>query len=297
VDFGALTTGFLIGLREGVEAALIVAIVLAYVVRTGNGRHIPTIWLGAGSAAIVSLAIGLLIFTTVGSFEEPYEQLFEGSTMLLAAVVVTWMLFWMRRQSMHLRGELHAAVDKVLSSGGAWGLAILAFTAVIREGVETALFLAGQATSADRSAGSVGLGAVVGLGAAVLIGWGFYRGSRRIDLRRFFRWTGIALVFIAAGLLSHAIHELLEVAEIAGVAIVGSQTAFDISAFLSHEQGIGQFLRAIFGYSASPEVLTLVVHVTYVVGVLALYLRPVRVITPPTAPQNDPVSATSPRPG
>jgi len=280
VDFGNLTTGFLIGLREGVEAALIVAIVLAYVVRTGNGRHIPKIWLGSGVAVILSVALGLLIFNTVGSFEEPYEQLFEGSAMLLAAVVVTWMLFWMRRQSINLRGELQAAVDRVLSEGTAWGLAVLAFTAVIREGVETALFLAGQATSADAGAGSVLVGAILGLGVAVLIGWGFYRGSRAIDLRRFFRWTGIALVFIAAGLLSHAVHEFIEVAEISGVTVIGSQTAFDISAVLSHDDGIGQFLRAIFGYSASPEVLTFVVHVAYVVAILTLYLRPVRPAPP-----------------
>ena len=276
MDFGNLTTGFLIGLREGVEAALIVAIVLAYVVRTGNGRHIPKIWLGSGVAVILSVALGLLIFNTVGSFEEPYEQLFEGSAMLLAAVVVTWMLFWMRRQSINLRGELQAAVDRVLSEGTAWGLAVLAFTAVIREGVETALFLAGQATSAETGAGSVLVGAILGLGVAVLIGWGFYRGSRAIDLRRFFRWTGIALVFIAAGLLSHAVHEFIEVAEASGVTVIGSQTAFDISAVLSHDDGIGQFLRAIFGYSASPEVLTFVVHVAYVVAILTLYLRPVR---------------------
>jgi len=289
VDFGNLTTGFLIGLREGVEAALIVAIVLAYVVRTGNGRHIPKIWLGSGAAIILSVALGLVIFNTVGAFEEPYEQLFEGSAMLLAAVVVTWMLFWMRRQSMNLRGELQAAIDRVLSEGTAWGLAVLAFTAVIREGVETALFLAGQATSAETGAGSVLVGAVVGLGAAVVIGWGFYRGSRAIDLRLFFRWTGIALVFIAAGLLSHAVHEFIEVAEIAGIAVIGSQTAFDISGILSHDDGIGQFLRAIFGYSARPEVLTLVVHVTYVVAVLALYLRPVR--PAPPARRADPVGA------
>ena len=280
MDFGNLTTGFLIGLREGVEAALIVAIVLAYVVRTGNGRHIPKIWLGSGVAVILSVVLGLLIFNTVGSFEEPYEQVFEGSAMLLAAVVVTWMLFWMRRQSINLRGELQAAVDRVLSEGTAWGLAVLAFTAVIREGVETALFLAGQATSADAGAGSVLVGAILGLGVAVLIGWGFYRGSRAIDLRRFFRWTGIALVFIAAGLLSHAVHEFIEVAEISGVTVIGSQTAFDISAVLSHDDGIGQFLRAIFGYSASPEVLTFVVHVAYVVAILTLYLRPVRPAPP-----------------
>jgi high-affinity iron transporter len=284
MDLGALTTGFLIGLREGVEAALIVAIVLAYVVRTGNGRHIPKIWLGAVAAAAVSVAIGLLIFSTVGSFQEPYEQVFEGSAMLLAALVVTWMLFWMRRQSMNLRGELQAAVDRVLGEGTAWGLAILAFTAVIREGVETALFLAGQATSADTGAASVLVGAVVGLVGAGLIGWGFYRGSRAIDLRRFFRWTGIALVFIAAGLLSHAVHEFLEVAAIAGVSVIGSQTAFDISRVLSQDDGIGQFLRAIFGYSSSPEVLTLLVHLGYVVGILAVYLRPVRPAPPAQHP-------------
>ncbi|MCI0581442.1 MAG: FTR1 family iron permease [Chloroflexi bacterium] len=289
MDLGNLTTGFLIGLREGVEAALIVAIVLAYVVRTGNGRHISKIWLGSGAAIALSVVIGLLIFTTVGAFEEPYEQLFEGSAMLLAAVVVTWMLFWMRRQSINLKGELQAAVDRVLSEGTAWGLAVLAFTAVIREGVETALFLAGQATSAAEGAGNVLVGAVIGLAAAVLIGWGFYRGSRAIDLRRFFRWTGIALVFIAAGLLSHAVHEFIEVAEISGIAVLGGQTAFDISAFLSHEDGVGQFLRAIFGYTARPEVLTLLVHVGYVIAVLVLYLRPVRPAPPARRP--DPVGA------
>lgn len=289
MDPGALASGFLIGLREGVEAALIVAIVLAYVVRTGNGRHVTKIWLGAASAAAASAALGLLIFSTVGAFEEPYEQVFEGSAMLLAAGVVTWMLFWMKRQSMNLRGELQAAVDRAVGEGTAWGLAILAFTAVIREGVETALFLAGQATSAATGAGSVLVGAVVGLAAAALIGWGFYRGSHRIDLRRFFRWTGVALVFIAAGLLSHAVHEFLEVAEIAGVAVIGGGTAFDVSRVLADDAGIGQFLRAILGYSASPEVLTLAVHLTYVVAILWLYLRPVR--PNPPAPRPDVVRA------
>jgi high-affinity iron transporter len=289
VEFGALTTGFLIGLREGVEAALIVAIVLAYVVRTGNGRHIPKIWLGSGAAIALSVALGLTIFATVGAFEEPYEQAFEGGAMLLAAVVVTWMLFWMRRQSMNLRGELQSAVDRVLSEGTAWGLAVLAFTAVIREGIETALFLAGTATSTETGAASILVGAIVGLGAAVLIGWGFYRGSRLIDLRQFFRWTGIALVFIAAGLLSHAVHEFIEVAEFSGLTVIGSQTAYDISGVLSHDDGIGQFLRAIFGYSARPEVLTLVVHVVYVVGILTLYLRPVRPAPPAQRP--NPVGA------
>jgi high-affinity iron transporter len=284
VDLGSASTGLLTGLREGVEAALIVSIVLAYLVRTGNGEHTAKIWLGTGIAVATSAVLGLVIFNTVGRFQEPYEQIFEGSTMLLAAAVVTWMLFWMRRQSAGVKGELQAAVDRVLDSGGAWGLAILAFTAVIREGVETSLFLVGQATSAQANAGSVFVGALIGLAIAVALGYGLYRGSRRINLQVFFRWTGIALVFIAAGLLSHAIHEFID------VGVFGSgpwtATAFDFSGVLSHDEGIGAFLRAIFGYSASPEILTLGIHVTYVVAVLALYLRP----TPPRNPTPSPAT-------
>ncbi len=285
MDIGALVSGALIGLREGVEAALIVAIVLAYLVKTGNGRHAAKIWLGTAGAVAVSVVVGGALFVTVGALEAPYEQLFEGFTMLLAAVVVTWMLFWMRRQSAGLKGELQSAVDRTLGEGTGWGLAVLAFSAVIREGVETALFLAGQATSITASAGSVAIGALLGLAVAAVIGWGFYRGSRAVDLRKFFRWTGIALVFIAAGLLSKAIHELIEVAGLSRISIFGAQPAFDISGVLSHEEGIGQFLRAIVGYSASPEVLTLIVHVAYVVGVLWLYLRP---MAPPSRPLASP---------
>jgi high-affinity iron transporter len=192
--------------------------------------------------------------------------------MLVAASVVTWMLFWMRRQAASVKGELQHAVDRALSEGSVWGLAVLAFTAVIREGIETSLFLVGQVDSADTAASSVLLGALVGLAIAVAIGFVFYHGTRRINLGAFFRWTGVGLIFIAAGLLSHAIHEFIEV----GVITVGTQTAFDISASLPHEEGIGLFLRALFGYTSQPEVITLVVWATYIVVVLALFLRPVR---------------------
>ena len=274
---GFVVSGLLIGLREGVEAALIVAIILAYLTRTGNARYFGRIWLGVAAAVILSLAIGAGLFVTIGGLEAPYEQIFEGLAMLLAAGVVTWMLFWMRRQAASIRGELHAAVDRALTSGGAWALTLLAFTAVIREGVETALFLAGAATSAASGASALLLGALVGLVLAMLIGYGFYRGAQVIDLRSFFRWTGIALIFIAAGLLSHAVHEFVEV----GVISIGTATAFDISSVLPHEEGIGQFLRAIFGYTSQPEWITLVIWIVYVVTVLYLYLRPV----PPPSPK------------
>ena len=289
MDFGAFTAGLVTGLREGVEAALLVAIVLAYLVRSGNGGEAGKVWFGAGLAAAVSLAAGVAIFQTVGSFQAPYEQYFEAGTLLIAATVVTWMLFWMRRQSMAIRGELHARLDRVMTDGSALGLAVLAFTAVIREGLETSVFLVGQVTSAQSAAGSLIGGALVGLAAAVAIGWGFYTGSRRIDLRSFFRWTGIGLIFIAAGLASHAVHELIEV----GVVSFGTQPVFDISNVLPDEAGIGQFLRALVGYSAAPEASTLAVHLAYLVLVLSLYLRPSRPAVPPV-PRPAPVAAETP---
>ena len=275
MDVGAFTSGLLTGLREGVEAALILAIICAYLAKTGNRRYFPTVFAGAGLAVALSAILGIILFATVGSFEEPYEQLFEGLTMILAAAVVTWMLFWMRRQAASVKGELQGAVDRALDSGSVTAFAILAFIAVIREGIETSLFLTSQAAAAssDGGAGSVILGAVIGLAIAALLGVGFYHGSRRLNLATFFRWTGVALIFIAAGLLSHAVHEFIEI----GVITVGTQTLFDISSVLPHEGDvIGEMLRALFGYTSTPEVATFVVWITYVVVVLALYLRPVK---------------------
>jgi high-affinity iron transporter len=287
VEFGALTAGFVTGLREGVEAALIVAILLAYLNRSGNGAQASKIWLGTGIAALLSVAAGVVIFQTAGSLEPPYEQYFEATALLIAAAVVTWMLFWMLRQSKALRGELHARIERTLTEGTAFGLALLAFSAVIREGLETSIFLVGQATSVRAEAPSIVFGALLGLAAAVGIGWIFYTGSRRIDLRSFFRWTGIGLIFIAAGLLSQAVHELVEV----GAIPFGSATAYDLSSVLPDASGIGQFLRAILGYSAAPETTTLGVHIAYLVVVVGLYLRPTRPVPPP-AQRTDPAAAS-----
>jgi len=291
MDVGAFSSGLLTGLREGVEAALILAIICAYLARTGNRRHFPKIFLGAGVAAVLSAVLGIAIYVTVGSFQEPYEQLFEAATLLLAAGVVTWMLFWMRRQAGSVRGELQAAVDRALDDGSATALALLAFIAVIREGIETSLFLVGQAAAVAAEGGAIWVlvGALVGLLIAAVLGVGFYQGSRRLNLATFFRWTGIALVFIAGGLVAKAIHELIEI----NVITFGTQTLFDVSSILPHdpESGsiLGQFLHVLFGYTSTPEVLTFVVWLTYVVVVLALYLRPVK-RPPVAAPVPAPVS-------
>jgi len=280
VNLGSFSSGLLTGLREGVEAALIVSIILAYLARTGNSRHFSRIWLGTAAAALVSLVVGTGIYVTTRTLPNGTEQLFEGGTMLLAAAIVTWMLFWMRRQAASVKGELQARVDRAVTEGSLWGLAALAFMAIIREGIETSVFLVGQADSADASAPSIFAGALAGLAIAILLGYGFYRGTRRINLASFFRWTGIALVFIAAGLLSKGLHEFIEIGALGSGP--WTVTAFDLSGLLSHDTGIGAFLRALIGYSATPEILTLGVHLTYVVAILALYLRPVRRTSPPS---------------
>ena len=285
MDVGALLSGLLTGLREGVEAALIVAIICAYLARTGHQGSFPKVFVGAGSAIALSAVFGVGLYLTVGSFQAPYEQLFEAITLLLAAGVVTWMLFWMRRQAMSVRGQLQAAVDRALHDGSVAALATLAFIAVIREGVETALFLTGQAASADQGAIWVLVGALIGLAVAAMLGVGFYHGSRRLNLATFFRWTGIALVFIAGGLVAKAIHELIEI----NVITIGTQTLVDLGAILPGGEGeggvIGQILHALFGYTSRPEVITFVAWLAYVAVVLVLFLRPVkRLVQPPAAP-------------
>lgn len=282
MDLGFLLTGLLTGLREGVEAALIVSIVLAYLVKTGNSRHAGRIWLGTALAIAVSIAVGVTLFATIGGFEGAAEQIFEGVAMTIAAAVVTWMLFWMRRTAANIKGQLHARVDRSLTEGSIFGLTLLAFTAVIREGIETALFLLGQATAAGTQATSTLVGALIGLAIAAAIGYALYRGARVINLRTFFSWTGVALIFIAAGLLSYAVHEFVE----AGLITVGTGQAFDISGVLPHNPTagpagvVGSILRAIFGYSSTPEWVTVTTWVAYVAIVLPLYLRPVG---PPSA--------------
>ena len=286
MDVGAFTSGLLTGLREGVEAALIIAIICAYLAKTGNARYFPRVFIGAGLALGLSALLGIILFQTVGSFEEPYEQIFEALTMIVAASVVTWMLFWMRRQGRAMKGELEADVQAALLAGSTGALVGLSFIAVIREGLETSLFLVGQANSAEQGAIWVLVGALIGLAIAAVLGVGFYHGSRRLNLSTFFRWTGVALIFIAAGLLSSAVHELIEI----GVITFGTQPAFDVSGVLPHDVAsgnlLGQFLRAIFGYSATPEVTTFVVWLTYVVVVLYLFLRPMKPVAQAAAPKS-----------
>ena len=267
------TGGLLTGLREGVEAALIVGIIAGYLVKIGRADRLFVIWAGVGLAVLTSTVVGIGIFVMFGALEGDAEKIFEATAMLLASAVVTWMLFWMRRQAASMSGELRQGIDKALIAAPLLGVGGLAFTAVIREGIETSLFLIGQAAAVATTGDAIWvfLGALSGLAVAVGIGAAIFKFGTRLNLQRFFSWTGVALILIAAGLLSHGVHELIELGLLPPLA----NEVYNLSAQLPDTEGIGLFLRAVAGYSAAPELLTLIVHATYLCVGLFFYLRPV----------------------
>jgi high-affinity iron transporter len=274
---------FLITLREGIEAALVISIILAYLNSVGRRDRHGTVWAGTGVAVAISLAAGAIIFATAGALSEEAEEAFEGIASLLAVGVLTWMIFWMRRQARFIRGELQERVDVALASGSALALPALAFVVVVREGLETVLFLFG--TIREEVTGSVALGyvgAALGLATAIVLGYLIYRGGVRLNLRTFFKVTGGLILVVAAGLLAGGIHELQEIAWLPGE----SATAFDVSGTLSDEAGIGAFLRAMFGYNANPSWLELGAWLVYLAVTGFLFFRPqAAVVARPTGPE------------
>lgn len=198
----------LVVLREGFEASLIVGIVLAFLDRTGRRDGFWPVWLGAGAALLVSFAVGALLFAVGAELEGASEMIFEGSAMLFAAALLTWMVFWMRRQARTIRHDLESQVEHALATGSALGLALVAFVGVLREGVETALFLFGTVEGTNRLLAATS--ATVGLAAAVVLGYLFYKGAARLNLRWFFMVTSVLLLLFAGWLLAQGLHELSE---------------------------------------------------------------------------------------
>ena len=266
-------SALVIALREGIEMTLIAGIVLAYLSQLGARRAHRWVWLGIGAAAAVSVAFLVVLNVLNAEFQGAAEQLFEGSTMLLAAAFLTWMIFWMLRQSRYLKGELHRAVQETLTAGGAaWGIFLLVFFAVVREGVETALLL-----FAAPGEGKL-LGSVLGLAVAIGVGVVIYAFGRRVDLRTFFSVTSVLLVFFAAGLITHGVHEFVE----AGV-IGGGPVLFDLTSTLPDSDGVGAMLRSLVGYSADPTLIEGIAYAGYLV--LALVLWRTRIIGRSGAPR------------
>jgi high-affinity iron transporter len=200
---------FIVTLREGFEASLVIGLILAYLVKTGQARqYARPVWAGVGAAVAASVLVGGILFAAVGELEGSSEAVFEGTAMILAASVLTWMVFWMRKQARTIGGHLRAQVSEAIRTGSAVALASVAFVAVGREGIETALFL--FAASGESAPVVTIAGGLLGLVSAVALGALFYRGAIRIDLRRFFAITGMLVIVLAAYLLFNGLHEFGE---------------------------------------------------------------------------------------
>jgi high-affinity iron transporter len=269
---------FVIALREGIEAALIVSILLAYLKQLGRQDRAHVVWWGTALALAISVAVGTTIFIIDAEFEGTAEALFEGLATLTAVGVLTWMIFWMRRQGARIKADLQSKVDTALVAGGI-ALAAIAFFAVLREGIETALFLFAAAQGTAVETGGIAaqlVGGVLGLGLAIVLGVLLYRGGIRMNLRTFFRATGLILIVIAAGLFGFGVHELQE----AGWFPFLEGVAFDVTSTLPDEAGVGAILRGLLGYNADPSTLEVIAWFSYLLIVGALYLRPLAAIAP-----------------
>ena len=273
---------FLIGLREGLEASLVVGILIAYLVKTGNRDKLRPVWGGIAAAIALSVAFGaLLTYTSTEVLSTGKQQeTFAGVVSLAAIGFVTWMIFWMRRTARFLKTDLQDKLTSALAIGGL-ALAVTSFLAVGREGLETALFLwsAIQSTSEPVQSTSSAFG---GLLTAALLGWAFYRGALNLNLKTFFTWTGAALVIVAAGVCSYGIHDLQEAGTLPGL----STLAFDVSNAIPPSSWYGTLLKGVFNFNPTTTVLQAVAWVAYVVPVLFLFLRPSRTpVAPEPAPQ------------
>lgn len=259
----------LIGLREGLEAVLVVSVLVAYLVKSDRRSKLPLVWLGTGIAVAVSLGFGALLTFGPQGLSQTGEDAIAGSLSVLAVVFVTWMIFWMAKASRTLATDLRAHVDAGATS---WSLILISALAVGREGLETALFLWAATRSAVRDgvpASEPLVGALIGIVIAVALGWALYAGAVRINLSKFFSITGGALIVVAAGVLASGVRDLQD----SGVLPGSGAIAYDVSATIPPEGVVGSLLKGILNFSAAPTVLGVVVWVGYVVVVGALFLR------------------------
>ena len=252
---------YLLSLREGIEAALIIGIVLGALRQMRRTDLSSAVWIGVISASVLSVLAGVLLTTFGLSFEGRSEQIFEGITMLLAASVLTWMIFWMSRQARNIKGELESGVHKAAFEGGKRGLFALAFLAVLREGIELALFLVASVFASDVQ--QTLIGASLGLSTAILLGWSLFATTVRLNLHRFFQVTGFLLILFAAGLVAYGVHEFNEAGLIPSVV----EHVWDVNPILDENATLGSMLKALFGYNGNPSLTEVLAYFAYFVAI------------------------------
>jgi len=269
---------YLIGLREGLEAALVVSILVAYLVRSDRRHLLPRIWVGVALAVGVSLAFGAALTFGPRGLTFEAQELIGGSLSIVAVGFVTWMIFWMARAARSLSGELRGRIDDA-ADAGRWSLVLVAVLAVGREGLETALFLWAATQAGTREANGVStptweplLGAALGLATAVVLGYLIYRGAISINLTRFFTWTGAFLILVAAGVLAYGVHDLQEARFLPGL----DDLAFDVSDQVNVNSWYGSVLKGVFNFSPATTKLEAAAWLLYAIPVMALFLLTIR---------------------
>ncbi|MFW6135918.1 MAG: FTR1 family iron permease, partial [Chloroflexota bacterium] len=249
------------------EAALIVGIVLGVLRKMGQTDRSQAVWAGVLVAVVVSVVAGLALNALGVAFEGRGEAIFEGVAMLLAAGVLTWMIFWMQRQGRKIKADLEEDVRRAVTEESTWALFSLAFVAVVREGIETVLFLTAAAFST--TPGETLIGGTLGLGVAIVIGWLIFAAGKELNVRAFFRVTGLLLVLFAGGLVAHGVHELQEAALLPTVV----EHIWDVNHILSEDSTVGTFLKALFGYNGNPSLIEVLSYAGYYMAIsAAVYL-------------------------
>ncbi|MEO6397545.1 MAG: FTR1 family protein [Tepidiformaceae bacterium] len=258
---------FLVTLREGVEMALIVAILLGYLRSVGQKEHFREIWIGVGVAAVICLAVGIALEVASQELDKRVVEAFEGFAMIFAVVVLTGMAFWMRRQAGGISRELRSHVDSALNRGSMTALVLLAATSIGREGLETVLFLFAGSTTGSSGA-QYWLGGALGFGVAAFIGVGIYHGTSRVPLKPFFMASGIVVIVLAAGLLANSVVKLYEAALITNL----GNRPWDTEGYISITSTLGKFLSTLLGYDSAPSMLQLGLYWGYLLIALAIFI-------------------------
>jgi high-affinity iron transporter len=262
-----LLVAYLIMLREGIEAALIVGIVAGYLRQTGRSQWMPGVWVGVALACVLCLALGIALDHVNAEFPQRQQELFEGLVGLLATVILTSMVFWMKKAARSIKAEIHDSIDSALGAHDRQGLALIGmvFFAVGREGLESVFFLLAIVEQSDGWA--VPIGAVLGLASAIGVGFAIYYGGVKLDMRRFFRWTGVFIIFVAAGLLATSLRAFHE----AGVWNGLQKVVFDFSDVLPQDSVLGTLLSGFFGYQEAPTIGEIALYLAFLIPVLSFF--------------------------
>ena len=265
-----MVSSLLVGLREGLEASLIVAILIAYLVKRDLRSYIPRVWAGTFAAILISIAAASILYATSNELAERPAEIFAGVTSIVAAGLITWLTFWMATHARAMRQELHSKMDAALT-GSSYALAGVAFFAVIREGLETAIFMFPNSKVAGSALQSF-IGLAIGLVISVAFGYGIYKGVVKLNIGKVFAVVGAMLIVVAAGVLTYGIHELQD----AGVIGFGLGTAIDTTSVIASDGIVGSLLKGFLAYRGMASTLEVFVWVTFIAVVGSLYLSKLR---------------------